>query len=258
MPGEWDDADRLSAAAVRSITANYPYMLLMNRAELEVGRGDFAVRQGAPRRRPAVAARGQGPGDLRRVPGRAGAVGAPVDRRRRARGRGPHRGHLATRRSAPSLVQRQGPACRGRARRPRPGPARRRRHRRLARQSGSARHDRPQRRGHGVIDHTERRRLAGPRRSRVRPRPRPRSAGHVVRRGQHLGSPRTPGVGGVLPLARDRNARRRRRTPHGRCHPAAVRTHRCYPGRGRTIAARGRAARPTSTARPRRRRANTA
>ena len=40
--GEWDDADRLSAAAVRSITANYPYMLLMNRAELEVGRGDFA------------------------------------------------------------------------------------------------------------------------------------------------------------------------------------------------------------------------
>ena len=40
--GEWDDADRLSAAAVRSITANYPYMLLMNRAELELGRGDFA------------------------------------------------------------------------------------------------------------------------------------------------------------------------------------------------------------------------
>ena len=40
--GEWDDADRLSAAAVRSITANYPYMVLMNRAELELGRGDFA------------------------------------------------------------------------------------------------------------------------------------------------------------------------------------------------------------------------
>ena len=40
--GEWDDADRLSAAAVRSITANYPYMVLMNRADLELGRGDFA------------------------------------------------------------------------------------------------------------------------------------------------------------------------------------------------------------------------
>jgi tetratricopeptide (TPR) repeat protein len=40
--GGWDDADRCSAAAVRSITANYPYMLLMNRAALELGRGDFA------------------------------------------------------------------------------------------------------------------------------------------------------------------------------------------------------------------------
>ena len=40
--GEWDDADRLSAAAIRSITANYPYMVLINRAELELGRGDFA------------------------------------------------------------------------------------------------------------------------------------------------------------------------------------------------------------------------
>jgi DNA-binding CsgD family transcriptional regulator/tetratricopeptide (TPR) repeat protein len=43
--GGWDDADRLSAAAIRSITANYPYMLLMNRAELELGRGDFASAQ---------------------------------------------------------------------------------------------------------------------------------------------------------------------------------------------------------------------
>lgn len=40
--GEWHDADRLSAAAVRSITANYPYMVLINRADLELGRGDFA------------------------------------------------------------------------------------------------------------------------------------------------------------------------------------------------------------------------
>jgi tetratricopeptide (TPR) repeat protein len=39
--GEWDEADRLSAAALRAITANFPYMLLMLRADLELGRGDF-------------------------------------------------------------------------------------------------------------------------------------------------------------------------------------------------------------------------
>jgi len=39
--GDWDQADRASAAALRAITASYPYMLLMIRAELEIGRGDF-------------------------------------------------------------------------------------------------------------------------------------------------------------------------------------------------------------------------
>ena len=39
--GEWDEADSLSAAALRAITANFPYMLLMLRADLELGRGDF-------------------------------------------------------------------------------------------------------------------------------------------------------------------------------------------------------------------------
>jgi DNA-binding CsgD family transcriptional regulator/tetratricopeptide (TPR) repeat protein len=39
--GEWDRADRLSAAAVRAGTASYPYMLLMIRADVEIGRGDF-------------------------------------------------------------------------------------------------------------------------------------------------------------------------------------------------------------------------
>jgi DNA-binding CsgD family transcriptional regulator/tetratricopeptide (TPR) repeat protein len=41
MIGEWDMADRVSAAALRGITANYPYMLLMNRADIEIGRGRF-------------------------------------------------------------------------------------------------------------------------------------------------------------------------------------------------------------------------
>jgi DNA-binding CsgD family transcriptional regulator/tetratricopeptide (TPR) repeat protein len=39
--GEWDEADRLSAAALRAITANYPHQPLVTRAELEIGRGRF-------------------------------------------------------------------------------------------------------------------------------------------------------------------------------------------------------------------------
>jgi ATP/maltotriose-dependent transcriptional regulator MalT len=39
--GEWDKADSMSAAAVRAITANFPYMLLMLRADIELGQGDF-------------------------------------------------------------------------------------------------------------------------------------------------------------------------------------------------------------------------
>ncbi len=39
--GEWDRADEVSASALRAITANYPHMPLVNRAELEFGRGDF-------------------------------------------------------------------------------------------------------------------------------------------------------------------------------------------------------------------------
>ena len=39
--GEWDKADRASAAALRAITANFPYMLLMLRADIELGRGNF-------------------------------------------------------------------------------------------------------------------------------------------------------------------------------------------------------------------------
>jgi DNA-binding CsgD family transcriptional regulator/tetratricopeptide (TPR) repeat protein len=41
--GEWDRADGASAAALRAIAANFPYMLLMLRADLELGRGDFAA-----------------------------------------------------------------------------------------------------------------------------------------------------------------------------------------------------------------------
>jgi DNA-binding CsgD family transcriptional regulator/tetratricopeptide (TPR) repeat protein len=39
--GEWDQADRISAAALRAMTASLPHQPLIVRASLEVGRGDF-------------------------------------------------------------------------------------------------------------------------------------------------------------------------------------------------------------------------
>ena len=39
--GKWDEADHASATALRGITANFPYMLLMLRADIELGRGEF-------------------------------------------------------------------------------------------------------------------------------------------------------------------------------------------------------------------------
>jgi DNA-binding CsgD family transcriptional regulator len=39
--GEWDDAERLSAAALRGITSSFPYVLLMFRAAIEIGCGEF-------------------------------------------------------------------------------------------------------------------------------------------------------------------------------------------------------------------------
>ena len=39
--GDWDEADRLSAAALRGITSSFPYWLLTIRADVEIGRGEF-------------------------------------------------------------------------------------------------------------------------------------------------------------------------------------------------------------------------
>ena len=39
--GDWDEAERLSAAALRGITSSFPYWLLIIRADVEIGRGDF-------------------------------------------------------------------------------------------------------------------------------------------------------------------------------------------------------------------------
>ena len=39
--GDWDEAERLSAAALRGITSSYPGVLLTHRADLEIGRGEL-------------------------------------------------------------------------------------------------------------------------------------------------------------------------------------------------------------------------
>jgi tetratricopeptide (TPR) repeat protein len=41
--GEWDEADRVSAVALRANTANWPHYALGSRAEIEVGRGEFVA-----------------------------------------------------------------------------------------------------------------------------------------------------------------------------------------------------------------------
>ena len=39
--GDWDEAERLSAVALRGITSSFPYWLLVIRAGVEIGRGEF-------------------------------------------------------------------------------------------------------------------------------------------------------------------------------------------------------------------------
>jgi DNA-binding CsgD family transcriptional regulator/tetratricopeptide (TPR) repeat protein len=39
--GEWDEADAVSAAALRATTASWAYLRFVHRAEVEIGRGDF-------------------------------------------------------------------------------------------------------------------------------------------------------------------------------------------------------------------------
>jgi DNA-binding CsgD family transcriptional regulator len=41
--GDWDEADRLSAAALRGITPSFPYTLFIFRADVEIGRGEFGA-----------------------------------------------------------------------------------------------------------------------------------------------------------------------------------------------------------------------
>ncbi len=111
--GEWDEADSLSAAALRAITANYPYMLLMHPRRPRDRPRRLRRRAGAPRGRARHAARGPRAGPLRRLPRRAGAVGAPLDGRRQAVRDGLARARSRRGRPDPRLALRQGTARTG-------------------------------------------------------------------------------------------------------------------------------------------------
>src|SRR4029077_17360219 len=39
--GDWDEAERASVTALRTLSASYPYMALIIRADVEIGRGQF-------------------------------------------------------------------------------------------------------------------------------------------------------------------------------------------------------------------------
>ena len=81
--GDWDEADRLSAAALRGITSSFPYWLLTIRADVEIGRGEFDAARAHLEREPHPA-RGPRARPLRCLPGRARPLGTPLDRRGRS------------------------------------------------------------------------------------------------------------------------------------------------------------------------------
>jgi tetratricopeptide (TPR) repeat protein len=122
--GAWDEAEPASAAAVRAITANYPHMPLMNRADLELGRGALAAARAHLEARTHDGPSRSGRSDLRGLRRRAGPVGAPVGRRRPRRARGDDRGGRTMGRADPRLALRPRAAGARGARRARPRTAR--------------------------------------------------------------------------------------------------------------------------------------
>ena len=122
--GAWDEADRLSAAALRGITSSFRSSLLTVRAEVEIGRGDFDAARThleAARRRPVRIPRAR---PLRLLPRRPRAVGASLDgrgggHRRRAGSRAPARGGPDPRPALRDRTARAGGAGGARTRPPR-------------------------------------------------------------------------------------------------------------------------------------------
>ncbi len=114
--GNWDDADSVSAAALRANTANWPHITLGSRAHFEIGRGDFDSGAGASGSRARKRARGRAQQAGNRTDrSRARSVGAPLERR--CRGGARRSGAEAPRRCLlPSPALRPRAACAGGAR----------------------------------------------------------------------------------------------------------------------------------------------
>ena len=169
--GDWDEADRASAAALRAITANYPHQLLISRAELETGRGDFDRhgRTSTPPPPPCARTRPWPPTTPSSPNSPSGSAGG----RTPTRPSGTVWPGARPRDSAQIRVWlcAKGLRAAGGAGRARPRPPRRRRGPRPAHPSARAARDRPPRRRRGRSRHTERRRLARHSRGRVRSAP---------------------------------------------------------------------------------------
>ena len=233
--------------------SSFPYLLLILRADLELGRGDFDAARAHLEAAGADPARGPRARPLRRLPRRARPLGAPLDGRRRGRRRRSGSGAPARGGADPRLALRQGTARAGGAGGARTRPPRRRR--RSATGSvahGSCSPSRARAAAEASADHTERRRLAAP-----SPRPSTSAPAAIARPelvvggGSDLGAARAPAARGLLPLAPGRGARRRRRVPRRGERAAPGGARRRGSDRSAAPAARARAARPTRAARSR-------
>jgi tetratricopeptide (TPR) repeat protein len=110
--GDWDEAERASVTALRTLTASYSYMALIIRADVEIGRGHFDAARAHLETARATLREDRGLGVYDGYPGRTRPVRAPLGRRRP--------GHR--RRPDPGAAGRDGadprPAVRQRAARP--------------------------------------------------------------------------------------------------------------------------------------------
>ncbi len=229
----------------RQFSLHAPHDARRHRARARRLRG----RAGASRGRASDVARGSRAGDLRRLPRRAGPVGAALDGSRPGGARRPGAGELPAGRSAARLVLCEGTTCTCRAGSPRARPQGCGRRPCVARAGREAHRRRSTRRGGGLSGHAEHGRLARPGRGGVRACARGRAAGAVVRGGGDMAPARAPAHRGLLPLARGRGARRRRRVTRRGERAPQRRACRRDPDRGKAAAARARAARRAGAAR---------
>ena len=188
--GDWDEADRLSAAALRGDHRQLPVHAAHHPRRPRDRPRRVRRRASAPRGRTRHAARGPRARPLRRLPRRARPLGAPLDRRRRGHRRTAlARARSPTSRPDPRLALRQGAARAGRARGARARPPRcRGRPIAGSRERTSCVDVARRAAAEAVGGHAERRRLARAGRGRARARPRHRAARVVVGRRRDAGS----------------------------------------------------------------------